>query len=242
MQDEKKINQIKALLGDLTIANGAYSDGKIGTYFDYDKVLGLLYEATNVMTDTARNPRPADLPKDIPWSEKFYDPDEKFDPYAYDGSMSLEDHETMLKHFDNDRAAGLVDDHGEPIDQPSAKDFKIRFFAAVGNYVDETEPFIESELTDRIAAATKKVDGDKSLAGWTVNKLERDIFVNFKRKPPTWMDYRPDGGLALYYDTGRRGNHVAESCKYTPRQMVLPYVDNPENESEFTEKNHRRRR
>lgn len=111
MQDQEKVKEVQAMLGDLFETNQIYADEKIGTYYHYDRVLELLHQAKEVMTDTARNPRPANLPKDIPWSEKFYDPDEEFDPYVYDGSMSPEDHETMLANFKRDRAAGLNDDH-----------------------------------------------------------------------------------------------------------------------------------
>lgn len=139
MQNQEKIKEIETLLGDLMAANRIYSDEKIGTHFDYDKVLNLLQEANETMNSTARNPRPADLPKDTPWSEKFYD-SEQFDPYVYDGSMSTEAYKTMHSHFEADKAAGLVDNHGETITESPQENIKHVTEECKQNPVQKTQP------------------------------------------------------------------------------------------------------
>ena len=308
MQDQDKIRQVDVLLSDLTSTNQIYSDPKIGTHYDYDRVMKLLQKAAQAMHDTARNPRPDNLPKDMPWSEHFADPDEAFDPYVYDGSMSPEDYNPMLAHFEANRDAGLVDSHGEyktdPLDekylrllrqgqeifrtvffdesgsfsfasdpfttyglQPAIdqaihsvnagengrtrwavqiydsvfhhwklfstddvspltgvredhpKNFKIRFFGVKGGYVKNTVPFTEAELPEKIRQASAKVDADQRLAGWTACKLEKDIFINFVRQPPCWCDYHPDGKSILYYDTGRRSDHISKDSQHVPPAM-----------------------
>ena len=48
-----------------------------------------------LVTESARCPRPADLPEDMTWSEKLYNGEEVFDPYVYLGDMRTEDYEKM---------------------------------------------------------------------------------------------------------------------------------------------------
>lgn len=104
MQNKKKVQRIRELLNGLQIANETYSDEKVCYYFDYETVIELLEQTQTVMEDSARCPRPADLPSDLPWCERLVtDPTEEFDPYAFDGSMSEEDYELMWEHIRADR-------------------------------------------------------------------------------------------------------------------------------------------
>lgn len=189
-QNPEKIQQIYALLDDILATNREFADTKIGTYFNYDSVMAKLQEAQTEMTETARNPRPEDLPEDIPWSEKFADPNEYFDPYTFDGSMSEKDHNTRVAAYQ--------------VDLATKNDFMIRSFNRHGVYVEGSTPFPESELAVRIDNATKNVDVNQELSGWTVSHLERDCFINGVRQAPTWVNYNPDGKHPLQYDTGRR--------------------------------------
>ena len=56
-----------------------------------------------LVTESARCPRPADLPPELPWREKLYNGEEVFDPYVYVGAMSAEDYEKMCEHMTSDR-------------------------------------------------------------------------------------------------------------------------------------------
>ncbi|MFT8889120.1 MAG: hypothetical protein ABF904_09905 [Ethanoligenens sp.] len=116
-QNRQKIARIDELLADLRFKlddlqfnNTACANEKNGTYYDYDDVIALfeqtlplLEQAVDRQKGTARNPRPADLPKDIPWRETFADPDEDFNPYVFDGSMSPEDYDKMMAAYEADR-------------------------------------------------------------------------------------------------------------------------------------------
>jgi hypothetical protein len=58
----------------------------------------------NIINETSRNPRPDNLPQNMPWSEKFFITDNVFNPYVFDGSMSIEDFERALEAYINDLA------------------------------------------------------------------------------------------------------------------------------------------
>jgi hypothetical protein len=77
MQDINKVEKIRYLLADLVSDNESYCDKDIGSYFDYDGVIALLNQVQQRIKETARCLRPADLPENMAWSEKFYDPEEK---------------------------------------------------------------------------------------------------------------------------------------------------------------------
>jgi hypothetical protein len=106
MQDINKIAEIKQLLESITESNEAYSDADRGIYFDYDSVINLLKTVQEQINDTVRCPRPADLPENMVWSEKFYDSKEDFDPYVYDGSMTPEDYEKGMTAYQADKERG----------------------------------------------------------------------------------------------------------------------------------------
>lgn len=221
MQDQRKVEGIRCLLQNLTFHNEAYSDKKIGTHFSYDTVIELLKQADETMEGTARNPRPANLPKNIPWSEKFADPEEEFDPYSYDGSMSPEDYDTMIANFEADRAKSVVNDHtGEDSQIPQAvseqENYKIKFYNVHGEYTSETQPFASHQLPEKMKAATTAVNTNPAFAGW-------EAFY-YSRVRNVWNSYSPDGKTALYYETGRRGDHIAYSTIHDPAKSKLPPI------------------
>lgn len=196
MQDQEKIRKIRGLLETMMENNQSYSNSGVGTFYDYDIVLKLLQDASDTMTATVRNPRPCDLPKDIPWRETFADPDEDFDPYVYDGSMTPEDYERMVANFQEDKRLGRVDDHGEP----TGGDTKIKFMDVHGRLTSETLPFPERYLNVNMKAATTRVDTDHRLAGWVALSYDKVFHV--------WTPFTKDGVNRVYYDTGRRGNRT----------------------------------
>lgn len=58
--------------------------------------------AKQIMSDSARCPRPTSLPAGLPWSEHMsagFDDQGGFDLYAYDGTMTVEDYEKAQKDF-----------------------------------------------------------------------------------------------------------------------------------------------
>lgn len=67
----------------------------------FDEILFLekLKEAEAILNDSLRILRPADLPEDLAWNEKPYNPDEDFDPFVYDGSLSPEDFKKVQEQF-----------------------------------------------------------------------------------------------------------------------------------------------
>jgi hypothetical protein len=95
MRDSEQNGHVKRLLETITNAVESYENDIRPIYFDYDGVIGLLDRAVALVTESARCPRPADLPPELPWSERLYDGDEVFYLYAYDGAMSAEDYERM---------------------------------------------------------------------------------------------------------------------------------------------------
>ncbi len=68
----------------------SYEDDKNKIYFDYDGVISLLEQAQALMAESARCPRPDNLPADMAWDERLYN-GENFDPLVYSGTMDAED-------------------------------------------------------------------------------------------------------------------------------------------------------
>jgi len=91
LEGNKKIKWYLEIIGN---AVTSYENDTHAIYFDYDGVIGLLEQAQMLIVDSARCPRPADLPEHLPWCEKLSDSGEVFDPYAY-VDMSHEDYEKM---------------------------------------------------------------------------------------------------------------------------------------------------
>lgn len=92
MQNIKKVDRIKELCSDIINLNQMLIEAKYGTYYDYEKVIGLLEQVMEEMSDS-RTPRPADLPEDMAWSEAYWNGEQEPDPFVFDGTMSVEDFE-----------------------------------------------------------------------------------------------------------------------------------------------------
>jgi hypothetical protein len=92
-QDNSKIKQIQEICNRISNINQVFSDPDIKSHFAYDEVIELLEKAYDTINVSVRIPRPDHIPHNISWSEKCYDPEHNFDPYVYDGSMSVEDYE-----------------------------------------------------------------------------------------------------------------------------------------------------
>ena len=107
MQDLDKHIQIKELLASPQNTIEYCESGPHSIYFDYAGVIGLLEQAQTLVTESARCPRPADLPPGLPWSERLYNGDDLFDPYVFDGSMSIEDYEKMHELMAGDDGEGM---------------------------------------------------------------------------------------------------------------------------------------
>ena len=102
MQDLEKSSQVKWLLLTIKLAVESYENDLNRIHFDYDGAINLLEQAQMLVTESARCPRPADLPDYLPWCEKLYSGDEIFEPYIHDGSMSDEDYVKMHELMSED--------------------------------------------------------------------------------------------------------------------------------------------
>lgn len=224
-QDQNRIAEIAALLSsiqesisDLLWTNEAYSNPKVGTVFDYNAVITTLKSAKQTVEsakerihDSARNPRPANLPKDMPWSERFADPDEDVDPYVYDGSMSPEDYDKMHATIDLAHPERKVEPYDAlpAADLQAGNDLKIRFFGPHGVFFLDSEPFSAKVMEIRAAMATLRVDVQPpdEYAGWTM--------FQWNEQKKQWWPYRDEKGKGLRYDTGRRPGHMITPKKPT---------------------------
>lgn len=209
MQDKEKIARIAELIVDLSTTNSAYSNESNGTHYDYDRVVDLLEQAQTIMDETARNPRPANLPESMPWSERFADPagpEAAPDLYSYDGSMSEKDYDLREALIEADRKKATVDLDGSPTesydalpaaDLQAGNTLKMRYFDLHGVYVLQSIPFSIKELELQAAWATVWVDTHphNEYAGWTAFQWSADGL---------WEPYRDGKGAERQYDTGRR--------------------------------------
>lgn len=91
MQNIEKEKEVRQLCQE--IINISYSSREHKAYFDYDLVIEQLENTKKLIQESERCPKPKDLPKNMIWSERYYNPDEEIDPYVFDGTMSIEDHE-----------------------------------------------------------------------------------------------------------------------------------------------------
>ena len=103
MRNLEKSSQVKRYLETIMNAVDIYENDTYPIYFDYDGVISLLEQTQTLVTESARCPRPAGLPPNIPWREKLVSGDEDFDPYTFDGTMSEEDYEKMHELMMADR-------------------------------------------------------------------------------------------------------------------------------------------
>ena len=102
-QDIEKIERIESLCQELGENNRIYAATDIKSYFAYDDVIELLERALNNMTNSVRCPRPENIPQNMAWSERFHDSQFEFDPFVYDGSMSIEDYEKVSNAYLEDQ-------------------------------------------------------------------------------------------------------------------------------------------
>lgn len=118
MQDLEKSDQVKRLCEAIINASESYENASNQIYFDYDNVIVLLEQAQMLAVETARCPRPADLPPNMPWCERLYNGDEVYDPYAFDSTMSAEDYEKMHELMELDRESPDEDDLPDEDESP----------------------------------------------------------------------------------------------------------------------------
>lgn len=118
MQDLEKSDQVKRLCEAIINASESYENATDSIYFDYNSVIALLEQAQTLVAESARCPRPATLPSNMPWSERLYNGDEDNDPYAFDGTMSAEDYERMHELMALDRKPPHEDDLPDEDESP----------------------------------------------------------------------------------------------------------------------------
>ena len=80
MRDLEKSGQIKGLCAAIISVAECYETASDPIYFDYENMIALLEQAQILQEESARCPRPANLPVNIPWCEKLHNGDEMFNP------------------------------------------------------------------------------------------------------------------------------------------------------------------
>lgn len=101
MNTKDKINKISGLCSTIISLSNFYNNDEFKFYFAYDRVIEMLENTIVEIEASLRCKRPENLPEDIPWSEST-NPEWVFDPYVYDGTMTIED-------FEKAQAATLKD-------------------------------------------------------------------------------------------------------------------------------------
>ena len=92
MQDLEQSGQVKWWLDIIRNAVESYENDNMKIYFDYKGVIGLLEQAQMLVAESARCPRPADLPDYLEWDEKLYDGDEVSEGYIFHNGMNADDY------------------------------------------------------------------------------------------------------------------------------------------------------
>jgi hypothetical protein len=95
MKNLDKVHAVSRLLGELQMLNILYAKDGSTVYFDYDGVIEQLHIAKDIIKESARAARPADLPEDMPWCEAMGC--DEIDPYVYTGDMSDADFTHLQK-------------------------------------------------------------------------------------------------------------------------------------------------
>ena len=114
MQDKDKILEIRDLLNSISAAIDLYSDENKGFYFAYDSVIELLQQVNETIDDSARCPRPVNIPDDIPWCERMCDGmEDEFDPFVFRGDMSVEDFRKAQDNYFEDKQDDKAEDEDE---------------------------------------------------------------------------------------------------------------------------------
>ena len=83
MRDLEKSGQVKWYLEIIGNAVESYEKDANPIYFDYDGAISLLEQAQMLVTESARCPRPADLPDYLEWDERLYNGDEVSERYIF---------------------------------------------------------------------------------------------------------------------------------------------------------------
>jgi hypothetical protein len=110
MRDLEKSALVRRLCEAVINAAECYENDSEPIYFDYDSVIHLLEQAQTLVIESARCPRPSNLPPNLPWRERLYNGDEVIDPYAFDGTMRVEDYDKMHDLMTLDRESPGEDD------------------------------------------------------------------------------------------------------------------------------------
>jgi hypothetical protein len=110
MQDKDKILEIRNLLNSISAANDLYSDESKGFYFAYETVIELLQQVNETIDESARCPRPDNIPDDIPWCENM---NNEFDTFVYRGDMSVEDFRRAQDNYFRDSQNDKPEDEDE---------------------------------------------------------------------------------------------------------------------------------
>ena len=130
-EDRSRLEEIKAAAPAAVILNGYYC-GQLGEDMSLDELTaGVRYHYENSMNDLdgfieAHDDRlPPELIEKaravahaagLPFSEKPYRDDEDFDPYIFDGSMSIEDYELMHRLMNEERSGRMSEQFSILID------------------------------------------------------------------------------------------------------------------------------
>ncbi|MFI3238903.1 MAG: hypothetical protein R3Y47_12905 [Lachnospiraceae bacterium] len=97
MRNIEKSREVRRLCAEILLSVNSLEEDKNGSYFDYDGVFGFLEQASELLDESMRYPRPADLPAHLVWDERPWGGDD-IDPYVYTGTMSGGDY----GHLDDD--------------------------------------------------------------------------------------------------------------------------------------------
>ncbi|ADU27923.1 hypothetical protein [Ethanoligenens harbinense] len=248
MQSKEKISRINEVLtdlqyklDDLQFQNTACANEKNGTYYDYDGVIALLEQTVALLEQTvdrqkgtARNPRPANLPNNIAWRETFADPDEEFDPYVFDGSMSPEDYNKMVSAYEANRDHPTGDPSKSKVDyslSAAMRDAE-RNHATVDLAHPDRKPVPADALPaadlragntmkirffdphgvyfmDTVAFRPKAMEIQAALATLKVDCQPPDEYAGWtafewNEQKRQWWPYRDKQNKGFQYDTGRR--------------------------------------
>lgn len=104
MQDMEKAEEINRAILELSGLNHTYQLQAAKYFFDYNKVLGLLYGARKAIEDSLCCECPEKFPNNLPWcGEVPTECTEEPDPCTMGAVVSDEDYALMHLHLDEDR-------------------------------------------------------------------------------------------------------------------------------------------
>lgn len=98
---DKEKQEIKDAILELMDLADIYQES--GFEYDYDEILKCVKKASSTIRETVRGRRPDQLPEEVSWNETLYDAEEDFNPFVYQGDMSLQEfRQVQNADFDND--------------------------------------------------------------------------------------------------------------------------------------------